>query len=126
MLSAPGQGALAVEIRECRVDLVQLLRAVDDADSRWEVTAERSLLKALGGSCHVPVGALARVDGENLALTGAVLSPDGLKEVRKRIAGSKKSAERLGIELASHLRAAGADRLLYSNWASKSVPGTIS
>lgn len=121
MLPAPGQGVLAVEILEDRADFAQLLKAVDDADSHWEMKAERSLLKALGGSCRVPVGALARVDGENLTLVGAVLSPDGLKEVRKEISGSKKSAERLGTELASHLRAAGADRLLYGNWAVKTV-----
>ena len=119
MLPAPGQGVLAVEIREDRLDLAQLLKAVDHTNSHWEMTAERSLLKAVGGSCLVPIGALARVDGENLTLTGAVLSPDGLKQVRKEISGPKNKAERLGMELASHLRAAGADRLLYSHWAQK-------
>ncbi len=77
-------------------------------------------MKALGGSCRVPIGGLARVtDGNNLSLQGVVLSPDGLKAVRQSVVGPAKAAERLGKELASHLRAVGADRLLYGNWANK-------
>lgn len=116
MVPAPGQGALAVQIKQSNEDVARFVSALDHADSHWEVIAERALLRALGGSCQVPVGALARVTGENLTMTAVVLSPDGLKAVKKEIAGSKKQAERLGKDLASHLRAAGADRLLYGNW----------
>ena len=117
-LPAPGQGALAIEIRSDRSELAGTVVALEDPASRWELEAERSLLKALGGSCRVPIGGLARVtDGNNLSLEGTVLSPDGLKAVRQSVAGPAKAAERLGKELASHLRAVGADRLLYGNWA---------
>ena len=122
-LPAPGQGALAVEIREDRQDLMELLRDVDDAASHHEVEAERSFLKALGGSCRVPVGALARVSEGKITLEGVVLSPDGQKAVRKSISGPERSAQRLGTELASHLRAVGADRLLYGEWAAKGQRG---
>lgn len=119
MLPAPGQGALGIEIAEERKELSDLFQALEDADSHWEIRAERALLKALGGSCRVPVGALAHVEGENITLRGVVLSPEGLKLIQEEISGAKKSAERLGTELASHLRAAGADRLLYGNWTQK-------
>ena len=119
-LSAAGQGALAVEIRADRADVAERVRALDDRDSRREVEAERSLLRSLGGSCRVPIGALARVtDENNMTLEGVVLSPDGLKAVRKSVSGSTRSAERLGMDLASHLRAVGADRLLYGAWERK-------
>jgi len=119
-LPAPCQGALAIEIRRDRADLVEQLRALEDTSSRREVEAERSFLKALGGNCRVPLGALARVtDENNMTLEGVVLSPDGLKAVRKSVAGSTKSAQRLGVDLASHLRAVGADRLLYGSWSKK-------
>ncbi len=119
-LPAPCQGTLAIEIRRDRPSMAEHLRILEDADSRWEWEAERGLLKALGGSCRVPVGGLARVtDGNNLSLEGVVLSPDGLKAIRQSVAGPAKAAERLGLQLASHLRAAGADRLLYGNWAEK-------
>ena len=113
-LPAPCQGALAIEIRAARRDLAELLLGLEDAAARREVEAERSLLRALGGNCRVPLGALARVtDEKNMTLEGVVLSPDGLKAIRKSVAGSTQSARRLGIDLASHLRAVGADRLLY-------------
>jgi len=116
-LPAPGQGALAVEIRAARDEVAEQVRALEDPGSRQEVEAERALLKALGGNCRVPVGALARVqDGNKLSMEGIVLSPDGLKAIRQSVAGPAKAAERLGKELASHLRAAGADRLLYGTW----------
>lgn len=119
-LPAPCQGALAIEIRADRAEVAEKVGVLDDAGTRVEVEAERSMLKALGGSCRVPVGALAKMtDSHNMSLEGAVLSPDGLKLVRKTVAGSAKSARKLGIELASHLRAAGADRLLYGTWERK-------
>ena len=116
MLPAPGQGALGIEIRSDRREVEELVKAVDDAASHQAVEAERALLRALGGSCRVPVGALAVVEEETLKLEGVVLSPDGLKAVRKQVTGSRRAAERLGSELASHLRAVGADRLLYGSW----------
>lgn len=119
MVPAPGQGALGLEIREDDRETAEILRAVNDPGSWAEIEAERALLKALGGGCSVPVGALARLQGESLTLTGIVLSPDGMKAVRKEAAGPKQSAQRLGTELASHLRAAGADRLLYGHWAER-------
>lgn len=116
VLPAAGQGALGLEVREGDKEVEELLQVVNDPDSKTEVEAERAFLKALGGGCSVPVGALARVQGESLTLTGIVLSPDGLKAVRKEIAGPRQAAERIGKELASHLRAAGADRLLFGHW----------
>lgn len=118
-LPAPGQGALGIEIRQDRQDLAELLKPLDASDSHDEVRAERALLKALGGSCQVPIGALGRVKEGSLTLSAVVLSPDGLKAIRKEMTGPKQAAEKLGIELASHLRAAGADRLLYSAWTTK-------
>lgn len=115
-LPAPCQGALVVEIREDRADVAEALRALEDADARVEFEAERALLKALGGNCRVPLGALARAGGESMTLEAAVLSPDGLKAVRKSVNGPRSAARRLGTELASHLRAGGADRLLYGTW----------
>ncbi|MBI3323287.1 MAG: hydroxymethylbilane synthase [Candidatus Omnitrophica bacterium] len=115
-LPAPCQGALAVEIREDRTDVAGAVRPLEDADARAEFEAERSLLKALGGNCRVPLGALARAGGESMTLGAVVLSPDGMKAVRKSVGGSRAAARRLGAELASHLRAAGADRLLYGRW----------
>ena len=76
MLPAPGQGALAVECREDRADVRAAVAALDDADTRACVTAERALLAALEAGCTAPVGALAEVvegdDGPELSLRAFV------------------------------------------------------
>ena len=121
MVPSAGQGALGMEIRAADEETAGVVQAVNDPDSFLEIQAERALLKALGGGCQVPIGALARIHNGNMVLLGVVLSPDGMKAIRKEVAGPKPTAERLGKELASHLRAAGADRLLYGHWASKAT-----
>ena len=118
-LPAVGQGALGIEARSDRADMKELLCGLDDPDTHAEVDAERALLDALGGDCKIPVGGLAKVGGDNMVLEGVVLSPDGRKALRQQVAGSRRAAKKLGIELASHLRAVGADRLLFGRWSEK-------
>jgi hydroxymethylbilane synthase len=117
MLSAPGQGALAVE---CRSDDTETCRAVaealDDPATRAAVTAERSLLATLEAGCSAPVGALAEVaegeDGEELWLRAVVLSLDGALDVRRSTSGPVAAADRLGRELAEEMLQEGADELM--------------
>ena len=114
MLPAPGQGAVGVERRADRTDVQQVCAALDDPATHQAIRAERALLRGLGGGCQVPIAALATGDGQGgLTLEGAVFSPEGLRMIRQTISGPAAEAERLGIALASHLRARGADRLLF-------------
>ncbi|HIX68000.1 MAG TPA: hydroxymethylbilane synthase [Candidatus Anaerostipes excrementavium] len=57
MVPAPAQGVLALELREDNKELLEMLEACADAESHKEASAERSFLEAMGGSCHVPIGA---------------------------------------------------------------------
>ena len=82
MLPAPGQGALGIECRADDTDCMHLLKLLDDSTSRAEVMAERAFARALGGSCHSPVAALAKAERNQVHLTGEVLSPDGKDRVR--------------------------------------------
>ncbi len=81
MLPAPGQGALAVEVRdgddETTALLSEALASYDHLPTRLAVTAERSLLRTLEAGCSAPVGALATFDGETLSLLGRAAKPDG-------------------------------------------------
>ncbi len=61
MLPAVGQGALGIETRESDTRTCELVAALDDADSRACVTAERALLHELQGGCQVPLGAWAQL-----------------------------------------------------------------
>jgi hydroxymethylbilane synthase len=108
MLPAPGQGALAVECREGDTDLVTLLQALDDADTRACITAERSLMATLEAGCTAPLGALATCEDDVLALRAAVISVDGTHKLERTLTGSATAAADLGVELAALLLADGA------------------
>lgn len=115
MLPAPGQGALALECRSADTELSgvvgQSLAAVDDADTRLAVTAERALLARLEAGCAAPVGALAHRKGSMLYLETVVVSLDGKKSLRMKKATdglTEVGATLLGIELAEELLAGGA------------------
>ncbi len=82
MLPAPGQGALGVECRAEDTDCMQFLKNLDDSASRCAVMAERAFARALGGSCHSPVAALATVERQTVHLRAEILSEDGRERVR--------------------------------------------
>lgn len=112
MLPAPGQGALAVECRADRADLVALLATLDDAATRAAVTAERALLATLEAGCSAPVGAFAVSDGRSMHLTGVVVGYDGVRQIRMSETGYPDDPERIGRDLATRMIAEGADQLM--------------
>lgn len=112
MLSAVGQGAIAVEMRRDDADVAELMTHLEDAATRAAVTGERALLRELEGGCQIPIGALGVLDNGVLTLTGMVASLDGSKLLRDTINGDPADAEKLGIELAGKLVAMGADKIL--------------
>ena len=110
MCPAAGQGALAIETRSGDAETREQISFLDDARTRTEITCERSLLKALGGGCQVPIGAWAETRGGSLYLMAVVAHPDGTKVLRQQ--GSGKDAERLGQEVAEGLWKQGAGLIL--------------
>jgi hydroxymethylbilane synthase len=118
VLPAPAQGALAVECRASDGELVTRLAALDHADSRAAVTAERALLAALEAGCTAPVGGLAVIaegdDGPELFLRGSVTAADGSDAVRLSATGPVTDAAAIGRRLAAELLADGANELFGS------------
>ena len=118
MLPAPAQGALAVECRASDGELVAQLAALDHADSRAAVLAERALLAGLEAGCTAPVGALAVLaegeDGPELFLRGSVTAADGSDAVRLSATGPVNDADAIGRRLAADLLADGAKNLVGS------------
>lgn len=111
-LPAPGQGALAIEIRSDDVDTLRFVSVLDDPHTAWCVAAERAFLAALGAGCLAPAGALATVSGAVLELEAMVGSLDGTKLLRERQSGELGDAKALGAALARRLIDAGGDVLL--------------
>ncbi|MET4431006.1 hydroxymethylbilane synthase [Mycolicibacterium sp. 624] len=121
MLPAPAQGALAVECRAGDSKLAALLSALDDADTRAAVTAERVLLAELEAGCSAPVGAIAEVvesideEGnvfEELSLRACVAALDGSDVIRASGIGTPDRARELGLSVAAELFELGARDLL--------------
>jgi hydroxymethylbilane synthase len=74
---APGQGALAIQIRAADAASRKAVASLDHPATRLAVTAERALLEATGGGCRAPIGALGRLEGDLLAFIAAAVEPDG-------------------------------------------------
>ncbi len=111
-LPAPAQGSIAIECRDGDAGVHALLAALDDADTRTCVGAERAMNRALDGSCHVPVAALARLDGDRLHLQGLVGSATTGEQVRADARGGRIETETLGQTVAAALLAQGARRFI--------------
>jgi hydroxymethylbilane synthase len=112
MLPAVGQGALAIETRERDEETISTLTLLDDRETRASCTAERALLRALGGGCQLPIAAHAVMRDNHLRLDGLVAEISGETIIRASLDGTASDAEQLGNELALRLRERGAESLL--------------
>ena len=112
MLSAVGQGALAIETRADDAVINEIVNTLDHEATRLACRAERAFLKGLGGGCLVPIAAHATIDAGTMLLTGLVASPDGSEALRDRQSGPSSDAEAIGRRLADELLSRGADRIL--------------
>ncbi|MGH2704665.1 MAG: hydroxymethylbilane synthase [Actinomycetota bacterium] len=112
LLPAPGQGALAVEVRSTDTALARVVAALDDAATRIAVTAERAVLRALGGGCMLPLATLAIVEDRTLTIHAAATSADGTRQVRCFSRGARADAHTVAERVASELESMGARELL--------------
>lgn len=112
ILPQAGQGALGVEICGDDPKLRNLLKILDDSDSRLSVEAERAVLSGLGGGCQVPIGVYAQINGDKINIKAGVFSLDGKRVIRDEASGNKKDAVRLGESLAEMLLQKGAREIL--------------
>lgn len=111
-IPAVGQGALGIEICSHRQDLIAILAPLNHAATAACVLAERAMSRALAGSCTVPLGAHAVIENETIRMTGFVATVDGQQMIVEKTTGAINDAEALGLQLASQLRAKGADEIL--------------
>lgn len=112
MVPAPGQGALALQIREGDEAAARALAAIGDEAALRELTAERAAVAPLGASCSTPVGVHARLEGESLALSAFVGLPDGSEWLRDELVADAGEPLEAGTELAERLLAVGAAELV--------------
>lgn len=115
LIPAVGQGALCIECRATDEELLSLLQGLHDREADATTRAERAFLKAVGGSCQVPVAGYATMASApsgngRVVLRGWIGSPDG--QQMSSGAQSGEDPERLGRELGEHLLATGGRAIL--------------
>jgi hydroxymethylbilane synthase len=110
---APGQGIVAMEIRENDERTRTAVQLVDDSLAHAALKAERAVVHALGGGCQTPVGALAlpAPDG-TLELTAVVISLDGSRRLSATERGKQEEAASLGARVGAQLLTDGAGAIL--------------
>lgn len=111
-LPAVGQGALGIECRADRTDLVALMQPLHHQETAYCVEAERALSRVLGGSCQVPLGAFAEISNGKLQLRGFVAQPDGKRIVSDALKGKPETGIMMGQQLAQKLINKGAGEIL--------------
>ena len=112
MTPAPGQGCLALEARTGDAVATDLAGRLTDRAALVALTAERALVEGLAATCRTPVGAHARLRGDELVLDAFAGMPDGSEWIRDRAAGDAGDPAALGRAVAERMLAAGARELL--------------
>ena len=112
MLPAPGQGIVAIEARSNDEDARQLLSEINDTDTEVQATTERAFLSRLGGDCNVPAGCYAKLEGDNIYVSGVISSPDGNELIRKQVVGTRDEALMLGQKIADMIIDQGGRKIL--------------
>ncbi len=109
MLPAAAQGAICVECRADDERMRSLCRLINDAESQRLITAERSFSSSFGGSCHIPLAALAVKQEEKIILTAELLTLDGSHSFKGRFSGTDPRA--LGEEASLKIKELAGERL---------------
>lgn len=110
-LPTPGQGALALEIRDDHLALAKILQAIHSPYDALAVQAERRVLYLFGGGCHTPIGAWATVHEKHLRLHAMIASPDGKTRLTGYVQGTL-NARQAARQVYNDLMRQGAQTLL--------------
>jgi hydroxymethylbilane synthase len=109
---APGQGIIAVEVREDDGKTTSVVKQINDPVALAALTAERAVVTRLGGGCQMPIGAYAYESGEDLTLTAIVIAVDGSRTASADARGPLGDAALIGARAAEDLLARGAAAIL--------------
>jgi hydroxymethylbilane synthase len=104
-LPAVGQGAVAIESRRDDDRIAAFVARITDPDTETALSAERSFLALLDGSCRTPIGGHCTVEGDRIRFRGLIISPDGDSAYETSREGPRAEAAALGADAARELRA---------------------
>lgn len=108
MLTAPGQGAIAVEVRAEDSKTKEIVSKLNDELTQVCVNSERDFLRKLGGGCHVPFAAHSKISGSSITIDALVNSIDGRKSFREKKTVDLRQVKILGENIAENILSSGA------------------
>jgi hydroxymethylbilane synthase len=115
---SPGQGAIAIIARADDSETISMLKKIEDADSRLEIEAERSLSDYVDSGCRFPLGAYAKSNGSEMTLSVSAFSVDGKQSLQVNKTGNKDDPKSIGKSAGEELRTKGVNDLAL-NWREK-------
>jgi hydroxymethylbilane synthase len=111
-VTAPGQGALAVQVRAEDTGLIELVSQLDDEPSRLATQAERSVLAAMRGGCSIPLGVYAAISDNHLRIDAVIADLNGKNLIRRYISSPVSDWQQAANNLAEELLQAGAKDII--------------
>ncbi len=111
-IPAPGQGIVTVQVRDDQPEVLRAVSAINNPAALDALTAERAIVRALGGGCQMPLGAHAEIQGSELLINAIVIAADGAQLIRDQLRGPRSEADALGRSLAEALLERGAAEIL--------------
>ena len=112
IIPAAGQGALAIEIRADNEKIFNLVQKLNDTETFSAVKVEREFLTEVGGSCQIPVGVFAKIDGEQVKIQALIASTDGKKVISGQWSVIREKIDGFGKKIAAQLLNDGGRELL--------------
>lgn len=112
MIPAVGQGALAIECRADDQEMLDMLKPLNDEDTMWITSGERSFLRQLDGGCQVPMGVHGTIHRGQLTLKALIASVNGQNCYEGEMSGPAKSADIIGRNLAKALYEEGGKTII--------------
>ena len=109
---APGQGIIAVEIRDGDAATATTVGTINHEITGIALAIERAVVRRLGGGCQMPIGAYAAVNEGAVTVKAIVVSPDGARAATAEIDGRADEPEAAGEAAAEQLLASGAGEIL--------------
>ena len=103
MLPAVGQGIIAAQCRKDDMNIIQILKKINNEETKQCATAERSLLKTIGGDCDTAVGGLATIQKNELTLSAQLFSDNGDQDYIYKTKGRKEDGADIGVIVGTEL-----------------------
>jgi len=111
-IPAPAQGALAVQTRTNDPIATELIAAIDDEKLRTITFAERQVLVTMQCGCHAPVGAFAKIAGDDMQICAFISDLESKNFISRRLTGPAADANNLAEKIADELLDAGGRKIL--------------